>query len=140
MKRRDIRRAFTLIELLLVLVILAVLAAVVIPKLTGRVEDSRRKATIAEISNLKTALDTFEIDNGRYPMTNEGLEALVAKPAGMDTWGGKYIDEVPTDKWGHPYIYRGPDTAVDAPSFDIVSMGGDGVEGTEDDIDKYTKN
>ncbi len=139
MNRRIIkRRAFTLIELLLVLVILAVLAAVVIPKLTGRVEDSRRKATIAEISNLKMALENFELDNGRYPNSNEGLEALVDMPAGMDATWRKGIDEVPTDKWGHPYIYQGPD-ALGEGNYDIISLGGDGEQGTSDDINKFTK-
>ena len=139
MKRRSTNRAFTLIELLLVLVILAVLAAVVIPKLTGRVEDSRRKATIAEISNLKSALNTFEQDNGRFPSTNEGLDPLVNKPASGDTsnWV-KLLDEVPNDKWGNPYTYQGPDTLGEN-DFNIISNGPDGQLGTPDDIDKTTK-
>jgi general secretion pathway protein G len=138
--KRSSRRGFTLIELLLVLVILAVLAAVVIPKLTGRVDDSRRRATIAEISNLKTALESFEIDNGRYPTTSEGLQALVEAPAGMATWTRKYVDEVPTDKWGRAYLYQGPDTVGEDEGYNIISFGTDGEQGTPDDLDKYTKN
>src|SRR4051812_25286870 len=104
------RRGFTLIELLLVLVILAVLAAVVIPKLTGRVETARINATQAELSNLKGTINTFELDCGRYPNSQEGLEALVVCPAGLEAlWHGKYIDSVPEDKWGHAYRYAGPD-------------------------------
>lgn len=138
MKRNTLnRRAFTLIELLLVLVILAVLAAVVIPKMTGRVEQAKRAGTITEISNLKNALDQFEIDNGRYPYTNEGLDALVNKPAGLDTWAAKYIDEVPVDKWGTPYQYTGPDSEGPG-EFNIKSAGSDKQFGTEDDLDKNT--
>src|SRR5436305_6963284 len=98
---------FTLIELLLVLVILAVLAAVVVPKFTGRQEDAKRKGTIADISGLKTALNVFESDNGRYPTGDEGLQALVAMPPDLkDSWKGPYVEKVPVDKWGNPYIYR----------------------------------
>ena len=137
--QRHVRRAFTLIELLLVLVILAVLAAVVIPKLTGRVDDSRRKATIAEISNLKTALESYEIDNGSYPSTNDGLKALVEKPPTAGEEWRKYIDEVPNDKWGNPYFYQGPDAVGDLEGYSIVSFGKDGEQGTPDDVDKYSK-
>ena len=77
MSRRHIRRAFTLIELLLVLVILAVLAAVVVPRLTGRVEDAKIGGTISDISNIKVALGIFETDMGRFPTGEEGLQALV---------------------------------------------------------------
>ena len=124
------RRAFTLIELLLVLVILAVLAAVVIPKLTGRVEDARIKGTIAELSNLKQALSTFEVDCGRYPTSQEGLEALVICPGGLETfWHGKYIEAVPEDKWGHSYQY----TEADG-EFQVTSAGPDGNFNTADDL------
>jgi general secretion pathway protein G len=125
------RRAFTLIELLLVLVILAVLAAVVIPKLTGRVEDARIKGTIAELSNLKTAMETYEADNGKYP---SALEDLVICPAGLEnTWHGKYIDSVPEDKWGHTYQYMGPET-MGGQQFNIISAGPDGNFNTGDDL------
>ncbi len=131
-------RAFTLIELLLVMVILAVLAAVAVPLYMHRAADSRRKATIAEISHIKTALATFEIDNSRFPTTAEGLDALVVAPPDLDrTWGGPYLEMVPLDKWGHPYVYTSPGN-VDTTSFDLVSAGDDGVMGTEDDLDKYT--
>jgi general secretion pathway protein G len=139
MKRRSTRRAFTLIELLLVLVILAVLAAVVIPKLTSRVGDARRKATIGEISNLKMSLETFEIDNGRYPNSNEGLLALVERPSGLENTWRKLLDAVPMDKWGHEYQYQGPDSMGDG-EFDILSAGDDGEFGTADDINKMTTN
>jgi len=134
-KHKPARGAFTLIELLLVLVILAVLAAVVIPKLTGRVETARRNATIAELSHLKSAIDTFEVDNGRYPTSSEGLDALVACPpafAGMGTWN-QQLDAVPIDKWGTPYHYQGSDEVGDG-HFQITSAGPDKVFGNDDDL------
>ncbi|HEY4328157.1 MAG TPA: type II secretion system major pseudopilin GspG [Phycisphaerae bacterium] len=135
MYRRQTRKAFTLIELLLVLVILAVLAAVVVPKLTGRVETARHGGTVADIANLKNALNTFEIDNGRLPNTAEGLEALVSCPTGFEASWHKLIDKVPVDKWGDPYIYICPGTQ-DPDGFDLRSMGPDKQDGTDDDINK----
>src|SRR5205809_2033220 len=85
------RSAFTLIELLLVMVILVVLAAVVVPKFTSRSEQARVTAATTDISNLETALDAFEVDNGRYPSNEEGLAALVSPPAGLQNWHGPYI-------------------------------------------------
>jgi general secretion pathway protein G len=127
-------------------VILLVTASIVVPIILfnqssqrdGRVEDARRKATIALISNLKMALNSFEIDNGRYPTTQEGLHALLERPLGMGSDWRKYIDEVPLDKWGHPFQYQGPDTVGEG-EFDIISAGGDGELGTADDIDKFTR-
>jgi general secretion pathway protein G len=141
MIRRHPRRAFTLIELLLVLVILAVLAAVVVPRLTGRVETARRGGTISDISNIKTALGIFETDNGSFPTTEEGLNALLAVPTGdmQGTWRGPYLEKFPTDKWGHEYIYVCP--GIDDPtSYDLSSAGPNGIPGDEDDIMKNTEN
>lgn len=130
--RRAARRAFTLIELLLVLVILALLAAVVVPKLTGRVEDAKIKTTKTQIGAFKTALQTFNIDNERFPTQDEGLSVLVQRPAaGADNWKS-LLDSVPPDPWNHPYIYRIPGSA--GKDYDIISMGPDGQEGTGDDI------
>ena len=130
--------AFTLIELLLVLVILAVLAAVVVPKFTNRTEQARITAAKTDISMLSTALDTFEVDNGRYPTNEEGLEALVNAPSGATNWKGPYIKRgVPNDPWGRPYIYRYPGTN-NSHSYDLYSFGPDGREGN-DDIDNWSK-
>jgi general secretion pathway protein G len=141
MTRRTVRRAFTLIELLLVLVILAVLAAVVVPRMTSRVGESRRSATIASISNLESAMEQFEIDCGRYPTSAEGLEALVAKPTSLDATANwhNYIKEVPMDGWGRAFIYKGPDSSSVTGDYELSSMGDDGQENTDDDINRYTK-
>jgi general secretion pathway protein G len=86
------------------------------------------------MSNLKTALDVFETDNGRYPTTSEGLSALVSCPPGLTTWQGPYAVLIPNDKWGHPYVYRCPGLANPS-SFDLLSAGPDGILGTPDDPD-----
>jgi general secretion pathway protein G len=131
-KSRGRRGAFTLIELLLVLVILAILAGIVVPKFIGRSEQAKVAAAKSDISNLKTSLGTFEIDNGRFPSTEEGLQALVDKPNGdLPNWK-RGIDKVAPDPWGHPYIYRNPGTGNK--EFDLLSVGPDGQEGTADDI------
>ena len=137
MIRRHTRRAFTLIELLLVLVILAVLAAVVVPRLTGRVEGAKRSGTIADISNIKTALGIFETDNGRFPTTEEGLEALMSCPNAdlQGTWRGPYLEKLPLDKWQTAYIYECPGTD-DPYSYDLSSAGPNKIPGDDDDIKK----
>jgi general secretion pathway protein G len=125
-------------ELLLVMLILIVLASVVVPIYFGHMERSRRQATIVDIAMLEQTLARFEIENGRFPTTGEGLAALVECPADLtDSWHGPYVKRVPTDKWGHDYIYKCPGDK-DVKSFDVVSIGRDGMEGTADDIDKYT--
>ncbi|HEV2296166.1 MAG TPA: type II secretion system major pseudopilin GspG [Tepidisphaeraceae bacterium] len=123
--------AFTLIELLLVLVILGVLAAIVVPKLAGRSEDAKIKAAAAEISILGGALDTFEVDNGRYPTTEEGLRALVERPANAENWRPYLKGGVPVDPWKRPYGYSYPGSN-NPESFDLYSLGPDGREGGDD--------
>ena len=131
-------RAFTLIELLLVMVILAVLASVAVPIYLGYAEESRRKATIAEIHSLKTAIGAFEIENGRLPEGNEGLEALLYCPSDLTaSWHGPYFDHMPMDKWGHAYLYENP-ASQGLSEFNIISAGKDGQFGDDDDLDIYT--
>jgi general secretion pathway protein G len=122
-----------LIELLLVLVIIAVLAAVVVPKMVGRTEDAKIKATKGSIAGIKTALDTIEVDNGRYATTEEGLQALVNAPPGMNDWHGPYVDkqQIAADAWGHPFEYRYPGQQ-NANGFDLSSVGPDGRESNDD--------
>lgn len=134
-------RGFTLIELLLVMVIIAVLAALVIPSFVGRSEEARKGAAETQIKSLfGTALDTYEVDNGSYPTTNQGLEALRTKPTAAPEpkkWSGPYLkSEVPLDPWGNEYTYRAPGQNNPS-SYDLSSMGPDGRDGTEDDITNW---
>ncbi|MCY3023877.1 MAG: type II secretion system major pseudopilin GspG [Planctomycetota bacterium] len=130
---------FTLVELLLVLVILAVLAAVVVPKFTKRSEQARVAAATTDIANLGTALDAFEIDTGRYPSSDEGIKALMEQPSNAKDWKGPYLKRlVLNDPWGNPYIYRSP--GQHNPSgYDLYSFGPDGQEGGSDDIDNWSQ-
>ena len=128
---RSVRGAFTLIELLLVLVILAVLAAVVVPKFTGRSEQAKLAAAKTDISNIDNALDLFEQDTGRYPTTDEGLNALV-NGGSIQNWRGPYIKRgLPKDPWGNDYVYRAPGQH-NTNGVDLFSMGPDGREGNDD--------
>ena len=132
--RRARRRAFTLVELLLVLVILGTLAALVLPKFTGRTEQARVTAAITQISTFKTALDSFEVDTGGYPRGSDGLQALVVQPSDVTGWRGPYLkSDIPPDPWQHPYLYECPGK-LNPSGYDIVSMGPDGQAGTADDI------
>jgi general secretion pathway protein G len=133
-KSSQARSAFTLIELLLVMVILAILAAVVVPRFTGLSEQANIKAAKTQISNFKTALSEYEIDNGGFPTGEQGLAALITNPGNLPNWK-KYmdVDKVPQDPWGHDYVYRSPGT--NGKDYDLFSVGKDGQEGTSDDVD-----
>ena len=124
-ERRD--RGFTLIEVLIVMVILGLLAALVGPRMFGKVGKSKQNAAKAQISLFETALDTYRLDVGRYPKTDQGLQALRVKPDGEEKWDGPYVSkEIPLDPWGNPYIYESPSEHGD---YAITSMGADGSAG-----------
>jgi general secretion pathway protein G len=128
-KRRD--RGFTLIELLIVMVILGLLAALVGPRMFGKVGKSRQKAAKAQITLFETALDTYKLDTSKYPTTSQGLEALRTQPSGVERWDGPYLPKaVPMDPWGHPYEYRYPGEHGD---YDIISYGADGSPGGDEE-------
>lgn len=125
------RDGFTLIELLVVMIIIGLLAALVGPRFIRQEEKAKIKATKAQIELLGTALDTFRLDVGRYPRTEEGLEALRTKPGGLERWDGPYLKkDLPLDPWGKAYAYRSPG---EHGPFDIVSYGADGAPGGEGD-------
>jgi general secretion pathway protein G len=131
MKKREKRRenGFTLIEILVVVIIIGLLAALVGPRFFGQVSTARLGAAKAQIELFGTALDTFRLDVGKYPTTEEGLKALREKPSGVEGWNGPYLPkEIPLDPWKKPYIYKSPGEHGD---YDLISYGLDGVEGGE---------
>jgi general secretion pathway protein G len=123
---------FTLIEIMVVVVILGILAAVIIPKISDRPEQARRTKAVMDIKSIETALSLFQMDNGFYPSTEQGLQALVDKPTTGRVPGnykdGGYLKKVPLDPWNNPYIYISPGAHDD---YDIVSYGPDSEEGGE---------
>lgn len=122
-------KGFTLIELMVVIVILGLLAALVAPKMFGRIGESKQKAAKAQIELFGTAIDSFRLDVGKYPATSEGLQALRAKPSGLENWNGPYLPkEIPLDPWGHAYNYRSPGEHGD---YDLYSFGADNAAGGE---------
>jgi general secretion pathway protein G len=118
---------FTLVEMLLVLVILATLAAIVYPKVMGRSEQARVTAAKTQIANFKTALDSFEVDNGYYPKGKNGMMDLVQKPRDAVSWHGPYLDNIPKDPWNNEYIYECPGRRNPS-SYDISSQGSPGAD------------
>lgn len=128
--RKDYRASdgFTLLELLVVMVIIGLLAGFVAPQYFGQVSKSERKTARAQIIELEKALDHYRLDVGRYPSTEQGLAALVARPAEQAKWEGPYLRKaVPNDPWGKPYMYRSP--GQNGAEFDLVSYGRDGQPG-----------
>jgi len=118
---------FTLIELLVVLIILGLLAALVGPRLFGRVDTARQQAAQTQIEIFSGALDTYRLDNGKYPSSDQGLQALMEKPSDLPNWAGPYLKkEIPKDPWGNEYEYKSPGEHGD---YDITSYGEDGQEG-----------
>jgi general secretion pathway protein G len=129
MPRTLVEKGFTLLELLVVIVIIGLLAGYVAPRYFSQVGKSEIQVAKAQIDSLEKALDQFRLDMRRYPNAEEGLEALVARPGKASGWSGPYLKKaVPSDPWGHAYVYRVPGTQGD---FDLLSLGRDGKAGGE---------
>lgn len=130
--KRSKRRGFTLIEIMVVVVIIGMLAALVGPRLIGQSDEARRKTTAAQIAQIEQALGLYNLDNGYYPTTSQGLEALVSPPSTppepINYKKGGYMKKLPKDAWGREFIYNCPGEHGD---FDIISYGADGQEGGE---------
>jgi general secretion pathway protein G len=136
MTRLEGRRGFTLIEIMVVVIILGLLAVLVAPRVIGKLAVAKDKAAHAQIELLGTALDSYRLDNGTYPSTQQGLEALWTKPATSPEarhWAGPYLKKrVPQDPWGNSYVYRSPGE-TNPESYDLLSLGADGAPGGEDE-------
>jgi len=136
LEERYRRKGFTLIEVLVVLIILGLIAAIIVPRITGRVDEAKIEATKLQLKAVKDALEQYKLDNGSYPSTEQGLKALVEKPTSPPEplrWR-QYLEKVPRDAWGRELIYISP--GVNHP-YELRSKGPDGEEGTEDDIDVW---
>lgn len=137
--RTNGQSAFTLVEMLLVLVILATLAAIVVPKFSGRSEQAKVTAAQTQIANFEIVLDAFEVDNGFYPKGRDGLRDLVQQPSEAKNWRGPYLkQEIPLDPWGNEYVYENPGKR-NPNGYDLYSLGPDGRSGNDDDITNWTK-
>ncbi|MDP2939565.1 MAG: type II secretion system major pseudopilin GspG [Candidatus Omnitrophota bacterium] len=139
---RDRKQAFTLVELMLVVIIIGILVAMVVPRIAGRSEQARRAASQADIeANLAIALDLYELDNGNYPTTEQGLDALITESSSSpvpENWNGPYLKKrkIPHDPWGRPYKYVSPGVH-NKEDYDLFSFGPDGVEGGGDDVTNW---
>ena len=139
---RNRQSGFTLIEIMVVVVILAVLGALVVPKILENVDKARMTRAASDIRAIETALDLYRLDNFKYPTTEQGLQALVKQPADPTITNyppNGYLKTLPKDPWGNPYLYTSP--GADGREYDIVSYGRDGKpggEGPDADITSYT--
>jgi len=133
--KKKLNRGFTLVEILLVVTIIGILAALVIPKIAGRGKDAKIKAAFSDVNGgIKTSLGMYEVDTGNYP---KALQDLVQQPGDVKDWKGPYLDaQNLMDPWGHPYVYVYPGRR-NAAGYDLYSMGADEQDGTADDIGNW---
>ncbi len=123
---------FTLLELLIVMIIIGLLAALIGPKMIGRVGESRQTVAKQQIEGFSSALEMYKLDTAKYPTQEQGLEALISQPQGVINWKGSYLKKklIPKDPWGNNYIYIYPGEHGD---YDIISHGADGKSGGDDE-------
>ena len=133
MQQRQLQRGFTLIEIMVVVVILGILAALVVPQVMGRPDQAKVTVAKTDITAIGASLDMYKLDNGTYPSTQQGLEALVKKPSGnpqAKNWNkDAYLKKLPVDPWGNPYQFLSPGSKG---KIDLYSFGADGKEGGSD--------
>ncbi|MFH0986382.1 MAG: type II secretion system major pseudopilin GspG [Candidatus Omnitrophota bacterium] len=133
-------KGFTLIELMIVVIIIAGLAAMVVPRIVGRTDQANKAIAKADVSsNLSMALKLYYLDNGRYPTTAQGLAALESIPTASPApanWKGPYLETLPEDPWGNAYQYKCPGD-FNKTTYDLSSFGSDGLEQTDDDIKNW---
>ena len=136
--RRTLERGFTLVEMLVVISIIALIMALVGPRVLNFLGESKVKAAKIQIASLESALDLYALDTGQYPSSSDGLDALMHRPGGVTSWSGPYLkgNEVPNDPWGRPYIYRSPG---EHGPYDIVSYGPKGQEGGAAEINSWSR-
>jgi len=139
--RRCQQQGFTLIEIMVVVIIIGILAAIVAPNVIGRVDDAQITKAKAEINNIESALKFYRLDNFAYPTTEQGLQALVSKPSdpNVRNWKtGGYLDRLPTDPWGNEYLYLNPGNNGEIDIYTLGRDGRPGGEGTDGDIGNWT--
>jgi len=130
--KKNNAKGFTLIELMLVVIIIGALVAMVMPRFTGRGEQARVAAVKADIqANISTGLKLYELDNGGFPSSEEGLNALLNKSPSANNWNGPYLEKKPFDPWGREYKYKSPGDHRQA-DYDLYSLGKDGIESPDD--------
>lgn len=127
--QRKAQKGLTLIEIMVVVAILGLLAAMIVPNVIGQGEQARVDLAKSNMASIASALDMFRLHNSRYPTTEEGLRGLVERPGNARSWpDGGYLSRIPEDPWGNPYVYISPGTSG---PYDLISLGADGVEGGE---------
>lgn len=131
-------KGFTLLEIMVVIVILGVLASMIVPNLLGNKDKADRQKVVSDVVALENALDMYKLDNGSYPSSDQGLQALVSEPSGSpeprNYREDGYIKRLPEDPWGNEYLLNNPG---EHGKIDILSVGFDGEEGTDDDIGNW---
>ena len=122
------QRGFTLLEIMVVVIIIGLLAAIVAPNVIGQSDKARVEIARTNMAALGSALDLYKLDNGKYPTTEQGLQALIEAPTDAKNWTEPYIKKEPVDPWQNEYVYISP--GLDGP-YDLYSLGADGQEGGE---------